>query len=534
MAVKRIQAKSYFFAQYVEKKFWKKAGTMSDEDFKLFFGDLEKFGQLAEKRFTKNGHALKKIAVINHDRDTHSDGSAKPQHLHIFLEFEKKVDLNVVAKILGLENNFVIPTKKGRYGIENSLAYLIHAKQPEKHQYDVTEVWCNGSKKCGTFPETYDDGWYQKYAREHADDWARYSATHTKEKRQLSIDLVIEQILNFKIPSIDQMLLDNDLYALYADNRKRIDDAFKVANSKRALLFAQELDAGNVRKQTVFITGKAQLGKTTFLNKVIKNLITLHPKWRIYKAAGNNPWDGYSGQQIVIMDDFRVEKMQPEGWTHTLDPYYNMGELDARYGNNPPAYRLLFITNYLDPVKFFAYMPHHEDIDQFLGRLAFAIKVVTKDDINFGVSNVDIVNGKPEILNKLNSVKMLEKMNPSEKTGPLIEVQKYIRTSNDKVIEYDVGKGKITKNGKEKNKYVYKQDATFYPLPLSLTTNAEAVNIVSDLLEGRTNERRVLSDTIQKMNLLTTGQEAMNLLPMPVEDKKENDDDDELPFDLEE
>jgi hypothetical protein len=89
---------------------------------------------------TKEVEQYGKYAWILHDKDVILEtGELKDAHYHYYLEFPNARSINSVADELGIEPNFieVVRDKKG------ILNYLIHAKNPDKYQYDISEVHSN-------------------------------------------------------------------------------------------------------------------------------------------------------------------------------------------------------------------------------------------------------------------------------------------------------------------------------------------------------------------------------------------------------
>lgn len=89
---------------------------------------------------TKDIENYGKYAWILHDKDVIPEtGELKDPHYHYYLEFSNARSINSVANELGIEPNFieVVRDKKG------ILNYLIHAKNPEKYQYDISDVHSN-------------------------------------------------------------------------------------------------------------------------------------------------------------------------------------------------------------------------------------------------------------------------------------------------------------------------------------------------------------------------------------------------------
>lgn len=531
---KQIQATSFFFSQYVRKEFWEGAKEMPDDRFSEFFKTVDNFGNLTVKRFKESGHEISRVAVIKHDKDMRSDGTKKPQHIHIFLEFKKKVDLNVVAKVLGLKPNYVIPTKRGRYGKENALAYLVHAKQPEKHQYDKKEVWCNGCKnKSNGENPNFTDGWYQAYYDEHVKSWQMYSAKAEREAKEIGIDLVIKQILEGKYANLDQLLTDDDAYSLYVNHKNEIQTAFETLNKRKALKFAEELTAGKVEKKVIFISGLPGRGKTRFAYQLAQALKVIHPDWQSpFVGGGNHPWDTYMGQEIAILDDFRVNQFSADEWVHYLDPHYNNATMNARYNDKSPAFHILIITNYQDPITFFNYMKENEDISQFLRRITYNVTILNAMDFNqaelqlTGNNQIDAdESDKDAISLEYKTSKYTAEQLPAVETKddePTVVLSDF----------EDLGLFAKYRSGKSG----YGNPITWLPIPLYASNSKNALNILVMALQGK----------IKKIDLIKTmpyyeqlsGDEKGYLILANRNKKTDSEslgdnsesDDDELPF----
>ena len=84
--------------------------------------------------------SYEKYAWILHDKDIDEDtGELKAPHYHIFLEFRNARYLSGLAAELGVASNF-IEVCRNKTG---SQLYLTHKKDPDKYQYDDSEVHSN-------------------------------------------------------------------------------------------------------------------------------------------------------------------------------------------------------------------------------------------------------------------------------------------------------------------------------------------------------------------------------------------------------
>lgn len=80
------------------------------------------------------------VFVINHDKDADTEtGEIKEIHTHILLEYETPRKITTVANLLEVESNFIVLVKSPK----SMLKYLTHQDDPEKAQYEASEVVTN-------------------------------------------------------------------------------------------------------------------------------------------------------------------------------------------------------------------------------------------------------------------------------------------------------------------------------------------------------------------------------------------------------
>ena len=110
--------------------------------------DIEKILEEIVRRVSEVTTVTEAYA-INHDKDTSVKFDKKLQetttklaepHIHALLKFKKGATLSTLAEKIGLEEQHLEKSKSGRYGYDNLLAYLIHAKDKDKYQYSPDEV----------------------------------------------------------------------------------------------------------------------------------------------------------------------------------------------------------------------------------------------------------------------------------------------------------------------------------------------------------------------------------------------------------
>lgn len=389
------QPKNVGFSQYLKPEYWK----WTDEEKTKYMGDTTEMMRNICKRLhdglVNAGAGADELAFkfsgIEHNKDTRilfdpekqtEVIEPKENHIHGFIELAKKRDLNVIAEWIGIEPQYIeIP--KGRYGRENMLAYLIHAKNPEKYRYDAKDVQTFG---------TWD---YMDYYMEKNRSWEEYRATASVKTNKTKVDWLVKQVQLGKITMTD--IMENDSYKMvYADNMRLIKDAQQFLNEERAFSTIRALENGEFQLSVNFVTGKPGAGKSYFANELCKKLEDKHG-WRTYEASGTNPMDNYSGEEILFLDDLRSNSMTATDWLKTLD-HLSKSAMSARYNNKGRAYRTIIMTAYEEPYTYFSYMKGSggtdEALAQFIRRLMYTIKVYRLDDGERVAMVEEIVQGK--------------------------------------------------------------------------------------------------------------------------------------------
>lgn len=375
------QPRNVGFMQYLDPDFW----NWSDEEKEKYMGDTTAMMQNICRRvhdgLVKAGATPKefgfKFSGIVHDKDTRVLFDPEKQtdiiepkkaHIHGVLELVVKRDLNVISEWLGIEPQYIeIP--KGRFGKENLLAYLIHAKNPDKYRYDAKEV------------NTFDTWDYMDYYHEKYKSWEEYRATAIVKGNKPKVDWLVKQVQLGKITMSD--IMENDIYKMiYADNMRLIKDAQQFLNEERAFSTMRALENKEFELTVHFITGKPGAGKSFFATELSNRLENEHG-WRTYEASGTNPMDNYSGEEILLLDDLRSGSMTATDWLKTLD-HLSKSAMSARYANKARAYRTIIMTAYEDPYTYFSYMKGSggtdEALAQFIRRLMYLINIIRLDD----------------------------------------------------------------------------------------------------------------------------------------------------------
>lgn len=333
----------------------------------------------------QNNNAQTKLSnmfYIVHDKDLAYPDSQddprykdvpKPPHIHMVVNFTKRVEINVIHGASMLVNASQIEQAKGgRYALENMLAYLIHAKDPDKYHYDPKEVkFWNGNEL----------GNYEDYYEQHKEAWKKRSATVTANNGKADLDWIISEINQGNLTK-ENLLLTDSLRIVYAQNKRKIDDALNVYSQAIMAKAMNDFKAGGFTLKTLFFHGKAGAGKTTVLKAFANSLLVRHPDWQEpFWGGATDSLQDYKGQEIIILDDVRAQSMSASDWVKLLDPY-NVSPTAGRYHNKTSICHYLFISAIDSPMKFFSYtksLGADEPLDQFIRRLSWSFEVIDAD-----------------------------------------------------------------------------------------------------------------------------------------------------------
>lgn len=366
---KRIRSTTFMVVQQTKPEYFN--GTWGDTT------TIDSYANDFINRWSKNHtQKLKHIAIILHDKDKYLNHKPKEEHFHFYIEFQTKVDLKFVAKEAGVEEQQVESMKRGRYARDNMLAYMIHAKQAEKHQYQPTEVYCEDSEILDDLHNVYGwkNGWYQQYYDEHIEDWSNQLHSVKAKKNSLSLEKVLDDILYGRITK-QNVLLTNELYELYGRNKNKMDQAFQAYAERKSELIGNSVDYdGDLSVYPVFIHGQSGLGKTKFINDIKKRL----PKdYTVYMGDGKHPMDNYSGEDVLVLDDVDVNAISVKGWLQLLDNH-NIHNADARYKDKPVSSTLILMTTTKNIDEFFKdyFAKDNEPLEQVKRRIQMIIELV--------------------------------------------------------------------------------------------------------------------------------------------------------------
>lgn len=307
-----------------------------------------------------------------------------PKHFHLLIHFSKPVRISTVAAMTGvIESELEKGKVRGRYAFDSAMAYLVHALEPKKHQYDPSDV-LNGSYNSTIENE---NGLYNDFYTAHKSEWDRRLVSVEKQRRNLDFDKIYEDTMLGKYTHEDLIGGPDDLYKLYVEHKDKLDQARQAFLDRQFIKYNRAVDAGTMKIQTLFVFGKAGHGKTRLAKSVCAGLIALsNNQWRVFQTGSEHPFDEYDGEEIILLDDIRANAMNASDWLHLIDPHNN-AVTSARYHDAKPMPRLLIITTTTPSHEFFAYtkgLGSDEPLDQFLRRIQWSANVVNVDRIDLG------------------------------------------------------------------------------------------------------------------------------------------------------
>lgn len=328
---------------------------------------------------------IDKYIYILHDKDIKQDGTPKNPHYHIYLHFNAPQHPEKVCDWFGVAHNFW-ERIHGTFGDAES--YAIHENAPDKHQYDISECITN------------------------LDIQKDIEKNKQKKAEKMAISEILTGIESGEIKEYN--LVTKVTLSDYVKYERQIKRAFDYK--------LKELESRVDRKMNVlYLYGGSGCGKSTYA----KMLAESHGYTPFISSGSNDPFDGYKGQECVILDDLRGSVFPLSDLFKILDNNTN-SSVKARYKNISLQCSLLIITTTKTPDEFYrqVFESRDEEYKQFLRRCS-QIGAVTKDFITF--TQYNSLTSRHEFLFKIE--------NPVKQLIPLCSVQTGFDSSFFKVSD---------------------------------------------------------------------------------------------------
>lgn len=278
---------------------------------------------------------LKYYAAIMHNQDINENGEPVQPHVHIVIQLGYPCSYEGVAKGLKMPAQTIckIHGTKLRGGkkspdIGQALLYLTHKNAPEKHQYPDDSVIAS-------------EDWDWKAVRAKA-EWVTEAENLAK---------IIELIENGTITRANWLkFISIEAYSKYKST---------ISN---ALEYAEMQQAGEHHRnmQCIYIYGGKGSGKTTLAKQFCENQGLSY----FISGGSNDPFEGYSSQEVVILDDARPDAFAPEEWLKILDNNTN-SSIKSRYHNKNINCKYIILTSTVSLMHFFDIYPQEDPYQLF-------------------------------------------------------------------------------------------------------------------------------------------------------------------------
>lgn len=333
-------------------------------------------------------------AFIIHDKDESEfteTGVIEP-HVHLYLEFKNPRSLQSIAKKLDVNERYIeLFDKKQKDGRNaNGFLYLIHqtrgAIEEKKHPYDPNDVISN----MNNFPA---------FVEEAVEKMSNLS--NSKNKTILTkqkIEHLLDSLGNYQVTLNEvEALLTGSEYARYSHQLK---DAHALGLRKKTKDFECLFQQGKIKKEIIWLFGPTGLGKTRLAIDYATKILDSNEFQKInttkgYYIAGNrDPFQEYTGEPVVILDDLRPETFSYQELLKILDPHHST-YASSRYHDKSVIALKIIITTPLHPQIFYNHFKnlHIQDSYQQLARRISTVCQFDKDQIKTYASTIDLNSG---------------------------------------------------------------------------------------------------------------------------------------------
>ncbi|MCR5082355.1 MAG: hypothetical protein K6B15_02665 [Parasporobacterium sp.] len=378
--------RNVFLRVFVKNKLKKdndKLGLKSGDDYVM---TPEEFVENIET-LAKRKKGLEYYAII------HNKGTST-EHMHCVICCGKTSQITDFT----LRNMFPYSDIEGvKYGVRNTIQYLVHMNDPDKPQYSWDDVITNCPEKLPYYKKPSD------------------------EATKFEIEKIISDITNGVIKECDiHKKIDQNIYIRY---RQRISAAFD---------FQRRVDSSKVdRNMQVFVFyGETGVGKTSLAKAFAKkeNLSIS------FSSSSNDILENYRGEDIFVIDDYDCDRFGIGDFLKLLDPN-TATTAKSRYHNKVIQAKYLIIATNIDINNWYIF---EKDIlrKAMFRRIkyVFNFQGVSDDLITEYTINKLVPSGIKEApLDKYNNVHEIELMN-------LVNINNEIYTFNLKEYITEVNK----------------------------------------------------------------------------------------------
>ena len=288
---------------------------------------------------------VENYALIVHDKDLNEEGELVEPHVHCIIDFRYPTSLTTISNQLRIKSeHFQLIRQKKPWGktwvtdIGGGLSYLTHRNVENKHHYSDDEVIANA-------------GW----------DWKLERMKSEEIQKKLKLENIIQGIIDGDIQRFNLSEYVDE--HIYINNRRMIESAFDY----KRLMAAR---ANDRNMECIFISGKSGTGKTTLAKDFAKSL----DNECFISGGSNDPFQGYSGQKVIVIDDARPGLFSAAEWLKITDNHTS-SLVHARYHNVLLDAKYLIVTSIMTIEQFFKDSFPKEEVTQFYRRFKTVIEV---------------------------------------------------------------------------------------------------------------------------------------------------------------
>lgn len=296
---------------------------------------IEDFPRLLEEA------GAEQYAYIVHDKDRTADGVLKSSHIHVVMKFENPRSLQSIAKVFHDSPQYV-ELPKSANGYNNMLAYLTHRTKGAtmKFQYDPADVTANF---------------------DYPDALEKITAKVNQRDSKTRLDDILERLMAYDITYEEAV---SELTASeFSRYHQRLKVTAEYGRQQYAKRWIKEHEDNHKPIEVIWITGPAGSGKTLEAKKIARE----QSDKDFYMATGQrDPFQNYTDEPVVILDDLRPKTFDYNTLLQLLDPF-NSTMADARYSNKTLIADTIIITSVYSPLDFYHMLvpEQYRDIDTY-------------------------------------------------------------------------------------------------------------------------------------------------------------------------
>ncbi len=298
-------------------------------------------------------------AMILHDHDVDENGAPVDPHVHVMMDFKNQRYISAIAKLLGDQPQYV---QRWKGPVNRGFAYLVHhtASARNKYQYD---------------PATVDSNFDFCDLCAKMDFLERATkAPHDQDYVPALLNLLLDGVIDRD--TIISLIYGSEL-GKYAS---QIDRVWAQRMENEAKEWRKQMAESGKAIFVGWLYGAAGTGKTSFASE----LAARSEEGFFVTGSSRDPFQGYKGQHIVIIDELRPGTF-PEysDLLRLLDPFGSDVMAPSRYQDKAVMAETIYITSPYNPVEFYNAMfsgepksQHNVDsMGQLLRRLSLVIEM---------------------------------------------------------------------------------------------------------------------------------------------------------------